>query len=152
MKSKFLLFVSSGLWFVLLLLPFSGCAIETASNVEKFPRHIVSSLIKPKESTKADVESLLGKAWHVTFTDREKEIWTYYYTISKSAEQAYRERRLRKRPPGAMFIWEAMDEDTCDKLGYVEYHILTISYDQNDLVEKIVQTTSKKDAPVSYGL
>lgn len=112
----------------------SGCVKYTGTPKGQFPHNQIGSLIKPGENTKSDVEELIGPPLFVTFSDRKKELWTYYYTTIETAEKP-------------MFIWEAFNEETCDKMSYTDYHILTITFSKTGTVEELLVGTARKGRP-----
>ena len=96
-----------------------GCVLSAEGNKDIGNAEVLSQ-IKPNESTKADVQALLGPPTDTTYTAAGQEIWKYIYT------------RIEQRATGYIPI-------VGDFVGGTdtESATLTILWHENDTVQKV---------------
>jgi len=63
-----------------LILSLAACASAGNSRLKAMPQSDLLAQLKEGETTKAQVESMLGSANSISFTDSGNEIWTYSYS------------------------------------------------------------------------
>ena len=79
-------------WNVLIALSFLilftiGCVSYSGNKI--IADRSVTSQIKPNVTTKDEVRTLCGEPTNIQFTDEDEEIWSYYYTKTKTRAGSY---------------------------------------------------------------
>jgi outer membrane protein assembly factor BamE (lipoprotein component of BamABCDE complex) len=65
----------------------AGCSYHMGN--KKITDETLHSKIERGVTTKEEIRSLFGKPTHITFTDNDEEIWTYFYTKSETRPLSY---------------------------------------------------------------
>jgi len=106
--------------FTLLVVVF-GCVHYSGNKV--IANNEVISKIKPKETTKEAVKSLVGDPSHIQFTEDDKEIWLYTYSKKKE--------RITSYIPIVDMCFGGYDTET---------HSLTIKFNKEGIVKNVAKS------------